>query len=186
MKKNIFKIFAVILIMTMTFSLTACSSLLSGLFNLGSGMKDQSTDESSTDPTLNEEELDQQLENAGALTGAITISMLWSTTDDLDLHVYTPGGEEIYFSYPVSSDGGTLDVDMQAYEDEIVASPVENVYFQTPLAGNYQIYVVDYNDRTVDSTTSYLVRVTVGDVSETFEGTIDGTDTNTYITDFDY
>lgn len=185
MKKNIFKIFALILIMTMTFSLTACSSLLSGLFNLGSGLKNQSTEESSTDATLSEEELNQQLENAGALSGAITISMLWSTNDDLDLHVYTPSGEEIYFSVPTAG-GGTLDVDMQAYEDELVASPVENVYFDAPATGNYQIYVVNYSDRTVDTSTSYLVRVTVGDVSQTYEGTIDGTDTSTYITDFDY
>jgi len=191
MKKNLLKIFAVVLIMTMTFSLTACSSLLSGLFNLGNGLKqqattDETTDGTTTDSTLSEEELNNQLQNAGALTGAITVSMLWSTSDDLDLHLVIPNGEEVYYSNKASSDGATLDVDMQAWEDEIVAQPVENIYSTTPTAGHYQVYIYNYNDRTPDSASSYLVRVTVGNNSQTFEGTIDGTDTQVLITEFDY
>ena len=133
---------------------------------------------------LNEGALDEQLSSLGAMSGEITISLMWDSADDLDLHVFTPDGSEIYFANDVAG-GGELDVDSNAFEDEISDSPVENIYFAEPAPGEYWVYIDNYMDRS-DGETNYLVRVTVGDQSETFRGTIDGTDTVIEVVGFQY
>jgi len=133
---------------------------------------------------LNENALIQGLVNEGALSGEITISMMWDSADDLDLHVFTPSDYEIYWDNP-SAEGGTLDVDANRSEDSISAAPVENVYFAEPVAGEYWVYIYDYEDRS-DGPTNYLVRVQVGDKTETFQGTIEESDTAIEVTGFQY
>ena len=134
---------------------------------------------------LNENALNQSLNNANALTGEITISMMWDSTDDLDLHVYTPSRQEIYWNNR-SAEGGTLDVDANSDSDALSTSPVENVYFENPVAGEYWVYIYNYTDRTPDSATNYFVRVTVGDKSQTFSGTIANEDDQVEILGFQY
>lgn len=116
--------------------------------------------------------LDQQLEQAGAKDGIITISMLWTTTDDMDLHVITPSGEEIFFGNPLT-EWGELDVDMQVSEP-FVDSPVENIYFNNPQRGTYTVWVHNFTDRT-DGSTRVLVRVKiVGSRAQEYTVMVDG------------
>ena len=131
----------------------------------------------------NEEDLDDTLTSLGAGTGEITVSMLWDSEDDVDLHVDTPSGEEVYFGNR-DAGGGTLDVD--ANYDVMMDEPVENIYFTSPDTGTYTVTIVDYSDRTDGSVTNYIVRVTVGDQSQTFTGTIDGSGTSIEIISFNY
>ena len=109
--------------------------------------------------------------------------MLWDSDDDLDLHVSTPDGSEIYYSNREAG-GGYLDVDANV-GGRTMDNPVENIYFDSPSAGTYSVWIEDYSDRT-DGTTSYLVRVTVGDQSQTFSGTIDGSGNEVSIISFNY
>lgn len=88
--------------------------------------------------------MEEILEHVGAKTGVITVSMTWETPDDVDLHVITPSGEEIYYANRVAG-GGELDVDMQA--GDIVDHPVENIYFPAPEHGEYRVFIVNYCDR---------------------------------------
>ena len=134
----------------------------------------QGPDESTLDDTLNDL-------NAG--TGEITVSLLWDSTDDVDLHILTPDGSEIYYGNR-STGGGELDIDANT-SSNMMDNPVENIFFTTPAAGTYTVWIEDYNDRT-DGPTNYIVRVTVGDQSQTFEGTIDVTDTRNDIITFNY
>ncbi len=134
---------------------------------------------------LSEDVLDEELLDAQAGTGEITISMLWSTADDLDLHVITPSGAEIYYSNKVA-DGGTLDVDQNASSDNIVANPIENIYFQSPLPGTYKVFIVNYSDRTESGASDYMVRVTVGGQSQTYQGALDGTGSSVDIVEINY
>lgn len=97
------------------------------------------------------------LSAAGAGHGVVTISMLWQTSDDIDLHVITPTGNEIYYGNR-EADGGYLDVDMQV--SSIVEEPVENIFFETALPGRYRVFIVNYSDRN-PGPADVLVRVTV-------------------------
>lgn len=124
--------------------------------------------------SLDPNRMDQMLQNSGAQRGDITISLMWDSYDDLDLHVITPDRSEIYYDNPKAC-GGELDVDANA-NDERKADPVENIYFSEPVSGEYWVYVYNYTDRTENSATNYLVRVTVGGESKTFSGTIENED----------
>lgn len=113
--------------------------------------------------------LEEVLKNAGAGKGVITVSMLWDTKDDIDLHVATPSGEVIYYENPVGA-GGELDVDMQV--SEFVEHPVENIFFTTPERGEYVVYIDMYTDRT-PGPAKVLVRVIVGNRTKSYTVDLD-------------
>lgn len=107
---------------------------------------------------LNSGILDEQLDQMDAKDGIITISMLWNTTDDMDLHVLTPSGDEIFFGNSWT-EWGELDVDMQVGEP-FVDNPVENIYFNNPERGTYTVWVDNFSDRT-EGDTRVLVRIKI-------------------------
>ena len=110
--------------------------------------------------------MNETLAQEGAEDGVITVSLGWQTEDDLDLHVVTPSGREIYYSNK-EADGGRLDVDMQV--STIVANPAEHVVFkESPPQGTYTVRVVTYTDRTEDYATPFIVVVKVGTQSRTY------------------
>lgn len=118
------------------------------------------------------QEMDELLEIMGAQSGKITVSLGWQTTDDLDLHVITPDGSEIFYGNK-SAGGGTLDVDMNVREEECGPSAVENIYFPNPMPGEYAVSVVNYTDRT-EGDTPAVVRVTIGNKQKVFNITVGG------------
>ncbi|CAL1141422.1 unnamed protein product [Cladocopium goreaui] len=61
---------------------------------------------------LDVSDVEKRLKAAGGGDGELRISLVWGSTDDLDLHVETPRGETIYYERSKSSCGGMLDVDM--------------------------------------------------------------------------
>jgi uncharacterized protein YfaP (DUF2135 family) len=80
--------------------------------------------------------------------GDVQATLRWSGAADLDLHVFDPSGEEIYYFNPSSASGGRLDHDANADcngpEDD--DNPVENVYWPTGKAprGSYTVVVRVY------------------------------------------
>jgi len=135
-------------------------------------------------PELTDELLDDLLSQANAGSGDITVSLMWDSWDDVDLHMETPNEEHIYYSNK-AADGGILDCDANAGSQRIT-DPVENIYFAAPSNGHYRVYIHQFNDRTEDRESNYFVRVTIGGESQTFSGTIDGTGTDIDILEFDY
>ncbi len=79
-------------------------------------------------------------------TGSIRISLAWDAVIDLDLHVQTPAGNEIYYSHKVA-DGGELDVDdcvgLSCLDNE--GTHVENIFFESATPGDYAVWVRNYN-----------------------------------------
>ena len=90
-------------------------------------------------------ETDKIIADSGAKIGPVTVSLLWNTTDDLDLYVTSPRGDTIYFGNKNGSSGGHLDVDRQV--TTFVANPVENIYWSNPPRGTYTVKVNVFNKR---------------------------------------
>eukprot|EP00966_Prymnesium_polylepis_P057372 1328503-Prymnesium_polylepis.2 len=88
----------------------------------------------------------RRLTQANAKEGDLTVSLMWNTYDDLDLHVITPSGEEIFYSNKIA-DGGELDVDRNAGEPYTNA-PVENVFFRVAPHGTYRVCVRNFGYHT--------------------------------------
>ncbi|MFI4999464.1 MAG: hypothetical protein ACHQK9_06255 [Reyranellales bacterium] len=115
---------------------------------------------------------EERLKREGAQSGELQVSLAWDGPSDLDLHVFCPNGEEIYFNSR-SHCGGNLDVDMNSEKHSL--TPVENVYWpagQIP-KGRFRVAVRLYG-RGGDSRPNipFLVRLKIGDATRVVPGTI--------------
>jgi hypothetical protein len=118
------------------------------------------------------DDFSQRLQQAGARSGDVQISLEWKNKNDLDLHVIDPFREEIFYRNRVSQSGGQLDVDMnlvrldngvEVAEDisHLTDKPVENVYWPEKGAarGMYRVEVVHYARHGAPDPTPFSVRV---------------------------
>ncbi len=91
-------------------------------------------------------EVDVRLRRENGQLGYLTVTLMWNTVDDLDLHCTTPK-IHIYFGNTLSG-GGILDVDMNAQGDKCSKKPIENIYFPgKPPYGTYEFKVHYFRDR---------------------------------------
>lgn len=78
-------------------------------------------------------------------TGDVQITLRWTSSADIDLHVFEPDGTEISFTDPgPTASGGRLDVDSNVGCEQ--EASVENVFWpegQMPLGG-YRVVVTGY------------------------------------------
>lgn len=78
----------------------------------------------------------------GNIDAKLRISLSWFNTDDLDLHLFTPTNEHIYFRNKL----GILDVDMNI-SNPLVRDPVENMALNTIKDGSYTVQVDNFYKR---------------------------------------
>jgi hypothetical protein len=96
----------------------------------------------------------EKVKRAGGNTNApVRFSLAWFNRDDLDIHVYEPNGNHIFFG----NKAGMLDVDMNANGPKS-DDPVENVSFMDPKDGVYSIRVNNYTKRT-NSNPGFVIEV---------------------------
>jgi hypothetical protein len=100
----------------------------------------------------------------GNVDGKLRFSLAWHNTDDLDLHVFTPGGAHIYYAAR-SGQGGRLDVDANGING-IRPDPVENVAFAIPADGVYKVTVNQFSKRQNHDVGFTLQAATEGQVME--------------------
>lgn len=99
---------------------------------------------------------------------------------DLDLHVLTPTGEEIYYAQAEDSSGGSLDVD--CFCDNCESGPNENIFWPHsafPPAGTYTVWIEYYAMCTLDgpSASDYTLRILEdNEIAATYTGTMDAFD----------
>ena len=120
------------------------------------------------------DDLDQRLEREGGKTGAVQISLAWDDYNDLDLHLFCPSGERIYFNNKESECGGELDVDMNV--KPVSNNAVENVVWtKNPPKGTYKVGVHFYKHhkkRRTKKTTKYRLRVSIFGKIQEYSGMI--------------
>ena len=108
-------------------------------------------------------------------SGPIQVSLSWGQPVDLDLHVVTPGDEEIYWGNRTDSTGGTLDLDSNA-ACNIDNIDQENVTWSnstTPVSGGYVARVDYWSNCGLMQPIPYTVRVTVCGISTIYSGSMD-------------
>jgi Ca-activated chloride channel family protein len=121
------------------------------------------------------DEFSARLAQSNARVGDIRISLTWNNRNDLDLHVETPGGEEINFNYPQDSSGGRLDADRNLYGETM--RPVEVVYWpeNAAIPGNYRVFVRNYAaNEPGAAATPFQVEIKNGREYLYFEGIVRG------------
>ncbi len=93
----------------------------------------------------------------------VRATLIWSDITDLDLHVWTPAGERIYFGEKRSSCGGELDIDRNVGESSATRQPVENIRWlkDTAKPGEYVVSVMNFSNRTSGSVVRARLEVVV-------------------------
>lgn len=114
-------------------------------------------------------EIDKIIEETGAKIGPVTVSLLWNTNDDIDLHVTSPNGDTINYNNKTGRSGGRLDVDRQV--NSFVENPVENIYWSNPPHGTYTVKVNMYSKRT-DGNVPFRIRTIVNGEAKIYNMTI--------------
>lgn len=90
---------------------------------------------------------EQTLRIVRAGSGDVQASVAWTGASDVDLHVFDPTGEEVYFGNRDAASGGQLDIDSNA-ACELDNTNVENIFW--PLngapAGQYRVELHYFDD----------------------------------------
>jgi hypothetical protein len=85
--------------------------------------------------------------SSGPASGDVQASVAWTGASDVDLHVFDPSGEEVYFGNRDAASGGQLDIDSNA-ACELDNTNVENIFW--PLngapAGQYRVELHYFDD----------------------------------------
>lgn len=109
-------------------------------------------------------------------TGAIQVTLRWSSSADLDLSVTDPNGDTVDFGNRVVASGGTLDVDANSACTSVDA-PVENVVWPdgSGVPGEYTVTVSMWSSCDAGDPQPYELSILVGGDSVPLEGGGSGT-----------
>ena len=92
---------------------------------------------------LEHDDIQNRLERESRKNGEVQVSLAWDDFNDLDLHLFCPSGERIYFNNKKSACGGELDVDMNVRPTS--ENAVENiVWIENAPLGQYKVGVHFY------------------------------------------
>ena len=120
------------------------------------------------------DDLEQRLEREGGKSGSVQVSLAWDDYNDLDLHLFCPSGERIYFNNRNSECGGELDVDMNV--KPVSKTPVENVVWTSePPKGAYKVGVHFYKHhrkRKTKKSCKFRLRVSLYGKIQEYSGVI--------------
>ena len=131
-------------------------------------------------------ELMERLAREGGKSGVVQISLAWDDYNDLDMHVFCPSGERIYFNNRKSACGGELDVDMNVRPKS--KKPIENVVWTNEAPdGEYKIGVHFYRHhrkRRTKKTCQFRLRVVTYGQAKEYSGELTHGDPMSMVTSF--
>ena len=137
-------------------------------------------------PEEEDRELMERLAREGGKSGVVQISLAWDDYNDLDMHVFCPSGERIYFNNRKSACGGELDVDMNVRPKS--KKPIENVVWTNEAPdGEYKIGVHFYRHhrkRRTKKTCQFRLRVVTYGQAKEYSGELTHGDPMSMITSF--
>ena len=146
----------------------------------------------------NDGEMQRRLQNMGAATGDVQISLAWNGRNDLDLSCQEPSGETIDGYNQQSRAGGQLDVDMNPTDDGLISpfsrakliartgrlssdhrtgtssTPVENIVWkgvQAP-AGHYRVFVHQFCNKEGSVSTPFWIEVKMRGIVKRINGAV--------------
>lgn len=106
-------------------------------------------------------------------TGRLQVSLSFDNDKDIDLHLFEPNGEHIYYNNSWSENGGELDLDSNAdcYIDGVNNENItygEDAYVEP---GDYTVYVDMWENCDPSIATNFVLTVIYeGEILETIEG----------------
>jgi hypothetical protein len=112
--------------------------------------------------------------------GSLRINLSWSTTDDLDLHIYTEGGKKIDYQNKILEYNGSigkLDIDANAGAP-IISNPQENVNWDLIPNGKHIVSVSLYADREKIGKVPFTIYIENGDESRIYNSFVESTGVN--------
>ena len=128
--------------------------------------------EAETTETPSSTEIEERLVDEDATLGALSVTLAWSSRDDLDLHIKCPSGKIIYFGDKEGC-GAKLEVDKNV-DSNIENRPIEHITWRHQMQappGLYEIYVSRHTKRTALSSTPFVVELRTGEtVIQRFTG----------------
>ncbi|MGU3496677.1 hypothetical protein ACLBXM_21765 [Xanthobacteraceae bacterium A53D] len=106
--------------------------------------------------------------------GQAQVTLIWDNSDDLDLMVQCPSGEQIFFGHRHAC-GGELDIDRNDSPANMSRTPVENITFANGLQepGKYSVFVKLFRSREHKGPVPYKLRIRKGDEVREYEGRAD-------------
>lgn len=111
---------------------------------------------------------DEALTSVEGKTGKVTVTLLWNTSDELDLFITSPSGDTVNYMSPHSISGGVMDIDKQYASNGYY---VGNAYWNNPPEGKY-IVRVNVSGKKTSGSTSFKLRIISGSVTKTYSGSI--------------
>jgi hypothetical protein len=118
---------------------------------------------------------EQSLRVLGVGTGDVQVSIAWTGATDVDLHVFDPNNEEIYYGHKTAVSGGRLDLDSNP-ACQIDNKNNENVFFPVGNSphGSYRVEVHYYDDCTQPKSDWVVTVLVKGWATQTFRGNFTG------------
>ncbi len=93
-------------------------------------------------------------------TGEVQVTLLWTSGDDLDLHVTEPNGTTVNWMAPTAANGGQLELDHRGSDCGVMGSRVENTFWdQNAPRGTYLVQVLNHKACTTPAEARVQVRV---------------------------
>ena len=111
---------------------------------------------------------------AGAGNGTFQVTLTWENRNDLDLHLLTPCGDEVYFGAQTGCGIINLDVDMNVAPTS--DTPVEHMNAELARMphGKYEVHVVRFRNHIGADADNYVVELRLGDEVKRVPGRISG------------